>query len=259
MNEFFRWILKHSTPWDIQPPLSDAELDELFGLMSDNEQLSKGAMGMEMADGYMTASLVGPDPLPIPWLLEAIFDQPTLPLPHDSERQLRLLQLLLRRHADIQASTALSSDEVTPDNVFMPLMAQVPAEECITPYRLDEKHERIGRWELQDWGEGFRRAIAEDDAWEPLLSDPEVGGLVSPVVLYSMGHNPDCPDLQIDEDHELLPLLSVSVCAMRSWWRDYHRSLSAAAIPFERGAPKVGRNDPCPCDSGKKYKKCCGA
>jgi hypothetical protein len=25
-----------------------------------------------------------------------------------------------------------------------------------------------------------------------------------------------------------------------------------------RGAPKVGRNDPCPCGSGKKYKKCCG-
>jgi preprotein translocase subunit SecA len=25
-----------------------------------------------------------------------------------------------------------------------------------------------------------------------------------------------------------------------------------------RGAAKVGRNDPCPCGSGKKYKKCCG-
>ncbi len=23
--------------------------------------------------------------------------------------------------------------------------------------------------------------------------------------------------------------------------------------------PKIGRNDPCPCGSGKKYKKCCGA
>ena len=22
--------------------------------------------------------------------------------------------------------------------------------------------------------------------------------------------------------------------------------------------PKIGRNDPCPCGSGKKYKKCCG-
>ena len=26
-----------------------------------------------------------------------------------------------------------------------------------------------------------------------------------------------------------------------------------------RDQPKVGRNDPCPCGSGKKYKKCCGA
>ena len=26
-----------------------------------------------------------------------------------------------------------------------------------------------------------------------------------------------------------------------------------------KAAPRVGRNDPCPCGSGKKYKKCCGA
>ena len=28
--------------------------------------------------------------------------------------------------------------------------------------------------------------------------------------------------------------------------------------PYRRETPKVGRNDPCPCGSGKKYKKCCG-
>jgi preprotein translocase subunit SecA len=28
--------------------------------------------------------------------------------------------------------------------------------------------------------------------------------------------------------------------------------------PLQREEPKVGRNDPCPCGSGKKYKKCCG-
>jgi len=27
---------------------------------------------------------------------------------------------------------------------------------------------------------------------------------------------------------------------------------------YKRAAPKVGRNDPCPCGGGKKYKKCCG-
>jgi len=29
--------------------------------------------------------------------------------------------------------------------------------------------------------------------------------------------------------------------------------------PYVRVDPKVGRNDPCVCGSGKKYKKCCGA
>ncbi|MEM7098624.1 MAG: SEC-C metal-binding domain-containing protein [Pseudomonadota bacterium] len=28
--------------------------------------------------------------------------------------------------------------------------------------------------------------------------------------------------------------------------------------PFIREVPKVGRNEPCPCDSGRKFKKCCG-
>lgn len=29
--------------------------------------------------------------------------------------------------------------------------------------------------------------------------------------------------------------------------------------PVRRDGPRVGRNDPCPCGSGRKYKKCCGA
>jgi len=32
---------------------------------------------------------------------------------------------------------------------------------------------------------------------------------------------------------------------------------AGAMVPFRRESPKVGRNDPCPCGSGKKYKKCC--
>jgi len=33
----------------------------------------------------------------------------------------------------------------------------------------------------------------------------------------------------------------------------------AKGVPqSKRGTPKVGRNDPCSCGSGKKYKKCCG-
>jgi preprotein translocase subunit SecA len=32
---------------------------------------------------------------------------------------------------------------------------------------------------------------------------------------------------------------------------------AAKAKPVRTG-PKVGRNDPCPCGSGRKYKQCCG-
>lgn len=35
---------------------------------------------------------------------------------------------------------------------------------------------------------------------------------------------------------------------------EHHAPLS----PIVREGPKVGRNDPCPCGSGKKFKKCCG-
>ena len=32
----------------------------------------------------------------------------------------------------------------------------------------------------------------------------------------------------------------------------------SSTVTVRRSSPKVGRNDPCPCGSGKKYKQCCG-
>jgi len=37
----------------------------------------------------------------------------------------------------------------------------------------------------------------------------------------------------------------------------YTRPLREGPAPFRQAAPKPGRNDPCPCGSGKKYKQCC--
>jgi preprotein translocase subunit SecA len=38
----------------------------------------------------------------------------------------------------------------------------------------------------------------------------------------------------------------------------YNRDEGSAAVQTVRRTKKVGRNDPCPCGSGKKFKKCCG-
>ena len=40
---------------------------------------------------------------------------------------------------------------------------------------------------------------------------------------------------------------------------DAARGRTRRARGRERPPARVGRNDPCPCGSGKKYKKCCGA
>jgi len=39
----------------------------------------------------------------------------------------------------------------------------------------------------------------------------------------------------------------------------YHDGEMVKPPPVTRTAPKIGRNDPCPCGSGKKSKKCCAA
>ena len=57
-------------------------------------------------------------------------------------------------------------------------------------------------------------------------------------------HGPDC-----NHDHDHLD------DHVHGPWCDHEHEHSE---PYVRAMPKVGRNDPCPCGSGKKFKKCCG-
>ena len=50
-------------------------------------------------------------------------------------------------------------------------------------------------------------------------------------------------------------LIAPAALHIHAYWYAHRGS---AHIPLKAGA-KVGRNDPCPCGSGKKFKKCCGA
>lgn len=74
-----------------------------------------------------------------------------------------------------------------------------------------------------------------------------------------------------DDPHRRL--VSDTVAEME-WWACFHQDQtgdtvrtasvsgappSAPPHPIKRSTPKIGRNEPCPCGSGKKYKKCCGA
>ena len=56
-----------------------------------------------------------------------------------------------------------------------------------------------------------------------------------------------------------------SIRQMKKWMKEHEAELKAeqaTGVPkvetVVREGPRIGRNDPCPCGSGKKYKKCCG-
>src|ERR1700730_15368765 len=70
----------------------------------------------------------------------------------------------------------------------------------------------------------------------------------------------------IDELLEQAPdLIPGCISGIAEFWRRKARhnqtsiSLRPAAGCGPRAATKLGRNDPCPCGSGRKFKKCCGA
>jgi len=48
--------------------------------------------------------------------------------------------------------------------------------------------------------------------------------------------------------------LPVLVLAIYDFWR----TMRIPAETVRRESPKVGRNEPCPCGSGRKFKQCCG-
>ena len=57
-----------------------------------------------------------------------------------------------------------------------------------------------------------------------------------------------------------------SIRQMKKWMKEHEAELRKEGNPEQlhvetvvHEGPRIGRNDPCPCGSGKKYKKCCGA
>lgn len=65
--------------------------------------------------------------------------------------------------------------------------------------------------------------------------------------------------VKIDEDVQLKEKERKTKEERRDIFSENREEGGEKRQPIKRSQPKVGRNDPCPCGSGKKYKKCCGA
>ncbi len=124
-------------------------------------------------------------------------------------------------------------------------------------------------WE--SWAMGFERAMRlRMDAWTRIVEsgDEEAASSVTMMLaLYEIASGDS--DLPKDSKEELTKKAPDLITQMVMTLNDWTKSHPTEAMPLFRGvanaeyAParsnKIGRNEPCPCGSGRKYKKCCGA
>jgi uncharacterized protein len=64
----------------------------------------------------------------------------------------------------------------------------------------------------------------------------------------------DLPDRDTTEQAQRA--IAPSVRAIHAYWLE-RREPPQRSIPLRRSEPRIGRNEPCPCGSGKKFKHCC--
>jgi uncharacterized protein len=91
--------------------------------------------------------------------------------------------------------------------------------------------------------------------------------LLVPIFSLAHEHDPD-PEMRPykeaiggDEREKLIVGAAAGVTGIYRYFKS-QRSLEKEPLnsvtTFRRNVPKIGRNDPCPCGSGKKFKQCCG-
>ena len=118
---------------------------------------------------------------------------------------------------------------------------------------------------VDEWCSGFLRGIAlAGDAWQPLLDEKR--DILRPFQLFATPEGWAELDAAVDEGAmhaEWSSKIGPTVHSIHVYWLPY-REGSAGTLASLRPTrmavkPKVGRNAPCPCGSGKKYKYCCGS
>ena len=118
------------------------------------------------------------------------------------------------------------------------------------------------------WARGYMRGTKlAPDGWSRIFQDDREGHVLTiPIAAGEVDPSWPKEPLTAETSDELLrDMFAGAARAYRYFKEDRLAHAQAAAqraqrsSPYERTSPKVGRNDPCPCGSSKKYKRCCGA
>lgn len=221
--------------------LADADFDRLDRLLAglDNDD----AMIVEELDGFLAALACTPEPIGADDYLPEVFGLEragieAAPGNAGSDE----LASLVRRHARAVAA-ALDAGE------FAPVLAY------------DER----GAPDGSAWAVGFLRAVEMmPESWEAMLAEKEFGDALDAIeaLAATLDDESGARPMPRREREALIDTMIADLGDIHEFFRPYRQAgttpqaLRVATVRREQ--PKVGRNEPCPCGSGRKYKACCG-
>ena len=209
--------------------LDEDEIGWLHGFL-ESDTVPDAAMSLEMLDGFFTALIVSPEVvLPSEYMPEIWGgDGPV----YDSLEQAEHVLTLLMRHWNSIAG-ALGDREPS-----APLLAS-------------------SEMRAQEWASGFMRGVSlRMETWDRhLAGDETLTTFLGHILVLTLSREDAAEEgVTPEERARMVESLPLAVLGLHLFWRE---DAGDERRPQARRA-KVGRNEHCPCGSGKKYKRCCG-
>lgn len=237
-----------SNPFPLSEPLDLEEMEDLDAFLA-SDATSDETMLLDNLDGYLTAIIIGPTTLNMSQWYSGIWGKHEADAPHFEtlEEAQHIMGMIMRHYNGIIWNLQDDADCFAPIfDIFIPE---------------DNTREYI---DAEMWAYGFMEglAISRPD-WQPLFDDPSGPEWLEPIRLLGGDDLSEAELAQVatpEQREEIAKRIQASVAAIYRFWLPYRQALHELELAktFKRAHPKVGRNDPCPCGSGKKFKKCCG-
>ena len=224
---------------DIEIPVDEIDLDLLDDFLL-SDRVSEDAMTLSELDGFLAGIAVGPAPIePEEWL-PLVWGGEREPDFADETQMAAVLGAIVGLYNDVVAQIA--------ERTYIPIL-WTDADGAPLP---------------EGWVHAFFEAAGlRLDAWRPLLGSERDGIVLVPLFAFCTDDGkPVLPDMTAKEREAIRlnasDMIADAVLAVADYWERLAQGLDPSPRAPVRVTPTPGRNDPCSCGSGRKYKKCCG-
>lgn len=253
-------------PFPSTPRLTDDDLDRLHDLL-EQRAVPHDGMSLEMLDGFLSALVIGPETVefdeysPLIWNHEVQWDSPA-----EQREAVRLIgclwsDIVTRINLDLPEDDDDSPEAAEQIEAAMPLLALPDLSDSDDPEQavadIPTDYPAAAAWAF-----GFMQGVGlRSEAWTLWeQEDEQVADDLRTIAELTVLSPEQAEELGMEEQGvpDFAARMGIAG-ALPVILQNFHvyRMEQLSPDPAQR-AEGPGRNDPCPCGSGRKFKKCCG-